>query len=80
MPSAFGLIERCTPAVGVTAAFLPRDAIVVTTNGQIAESLGTTIGEPVEVVTELTWQWALGAFLVLGLAWALSLWWLRGMV
>jgi Ca-activated chloride channel family protein len=47
---------------------------------QIAESLGTTIGEPVEVVTELTWQWALAAFLVLGLAWALSLWWLRGMV
>jgi len=48
--------------------------------GQIAESLGTTIGEPVDVITELTWQWALAAFLILGLAWALSLWWLRGMV
>jgi Ca-activated chloride channel family protein len=47
---------------------------------QIAESLGETIGEPIEVVTELTWQWALAAFLVLGIAWALSLWWLRGMV
>jgi Ca-activated chloride channel family protein len=47
---------------------------------QIAESLGTTIGEPVEIVSELTWLWALAAFLVLGLAWALSLWWLRGMV
>ncbi len=47
---------------------------------QIAESLGETIGEPIEIVTELTWQWALAAFLVLGLAWALSLWWLRGMV
>ena len=47
---------------------------------QIAASLGETIGEPVEVVTELTWQWALAAFVVLGLAWALSLWWLRGMV
>jgi Ca-activated chloride channel family protein len=46
----------------------------------IAESLGETIGEPIEVVTELTWQWALAAFLTLGLAWALSLWWLRGMV
>jgi Ca-activated chloride channel family protein len=46
---------------------------------QIAESLGETIGEPVEIVTELTWQWALGAFLVRGTAWALSLWWLRGM-
>ncbi len=48
--------------------------------GQIAESLGTTIGEPVDVITELTWQWALAAFVILGLAWALSLWWLRGMV
>jgi len=47
---------------------------------QIAESLGETIGEPIEIVTELTWQWALAAFLALGIAWALSLWWLRGMV
>jgi len=47
---------------------------------QIAESLGETIGEPIEIVKELTWQWALAAFLLLSLAWALSLWWLRGMV
>lgn len=47
---------------------------------EIAASLGETIGEPVEVINELTWKWALGAFLVLVLAWALSLWWLRGMV
>lgn len=47
---------------------------------QIADSLGETIGDPIEIVTELTWQWALAAFLCLGLAWALSLWWLRGLV
>ena len=47
---------------------------------QIAESLGETIGDPIEIITELTWRWALAAFLCLGLAWALSLWWLRGMV
>jgi Ca-activated chloride channel family protein len=47
---------------------------------QIAESLGETIGEPIEIINELTWQWALAAFLTLVLAWALSLWWLRGMV
>ncbi len=33
-------------AVGVTAAFLPRDAIVVTTNGQIAESRSTLRAAP----------------------------------
>ncbi|HSL74133.1 MAG TPA: VWA domain-containing protein [Ilumatobacteraceae bacterium] len=47
---------------------------------QIAASLGETIGEPIEVIEELTWRWTLAAFAVLGIAWALSLWWLRGMV
>lgn len=47
---------------------------------QIAESLGETIGEPVEIITELTWRWALAAFVLLATAWGLSLWWLRGMV
>jgi len=46
----------------------------------IQSSLGETLGEAIEIVRELTWQWALGAFLLLSLAWALSLWWLRGMV
>jgi len=47
---------------------------------QIAGSLGDTLGEEIQIVTELTWRWALAAFLLLSLAWALSLWWLRGMV
>ena len=28
----------------------------------------------------VTWRWVLGAFLLLAVAWTLSLWWLRGMV
>ena len=47
---------------------------------QIQMSLGETLGEEIEIVKELTWRWALGAFFVLAFAWALSLWWLRGMV
>jgi len=47
---------------------------------QIAGSLGDTLGEEIEIVSELTWRWALGAFITLVVAWALSLWWLRGMV
>ena len=47
---------------------------------QIRDSLGETLGEEIEIVSELTWRWALGAFGLLALAWALSLWWLRGMV
>jgi Ca-activated chloride channel family protein len=47
---------------------------------QISDSLGATLGEEIEIVTELTWRWALAAFALLAAAWALSLWWLRGMV
>ncbi len=47
---------------------------------QIQASLGDTLGEEIEIVKELTWRWAMASFLLLALAWALSLLWLRGMV
>jgi Ca-activated chloride channel family protein len=48
--------------------------------GLIRESIGDTLGEEIEVVTELTWRWAAAALVLLAAAWALALWWLRGMV
>lgn len=47
---------------------------------QVQASLGDTLGEEIEIVKELTWRWAMASFLLLALAWALSLYWLRGMV
>jgi Ca-activated chloride channel homolog len=47
---------------------------------RIEDLLGETLGEEVDVVTEQTWMWAGAAVAILALAWALSLWWLRGMV
>jgi Ca-activated chloride channel family protein len=47
---------------------------------QIRESLGETLGEATETITELTWRWALASVAVLAAAWLLALWWLRGMV
>ena len=47
---------------------------------EIRESLGETLGEATETITELTWKWALAAVAVLAAAWLLALWWLRGMV
>ena len=46
----------------------------------IRDSLGDTLGEEIEIVTELTWRWAAAALVLLAAAWALALWWLRGMV
>jgi Ca-activated chloride channel homolog len=47
---------------------------------RIEAVLGDVLGEEVEVVTEQTWLWAAAALGTLAVAWALSLWWLRGMV
>jgi Ca-activated chloride channel family protein len=47
---------------------------------RIQDSLGATLGEEIETVTELTWRWAAIALALLAAAWALGLWWLRGMV
>ena len=47
---------------------------------RIEAVLGETLGDEVEIVTERTWMWAAGALATLAVAWALSLWWLRGLV
>jgi Ca-activated chloride channel homolog len=47
---------------------------------RIQDTLGATLGEEIETTTELTWQWAALAIALLAAAWALALWWLRGMV
>jgi Ca-activated chloride channel family protein len=63
------------------------ESYVAQTGGELADayssiqnSLGETLGEEIQIVKELTWAWALAAFLLLSIAWSLSLWWLRGMV
>jgi Ca-activated chloride channel family protein len=47
---------------------------------QIRDSLGETLGEATETITEHTWRWALASVTVLAAAWLLALWWLRGLV
>jgi Ca-activated chloride channel family protein len=47
---------------------------------QIRESLGETLGETTERISELTWRWAFASVATLAAAWLLSMWWLRGMV
>ena len=47
---------------------------------RIQDSLGETLGEEIEIVNELTWQWAAIALVLIAAAWALAMWWLRGLV
>lgn len=47
---------------------------------RIRDSLGETLGEEIERVDELTWRWAAAALVLIAAAWALAMWWLRGMV
>jgi len=47
---------------------------------RIQDSLGDTLGEEIQATTEQTWRWAAIALVLLAAAWALALWWLRGMV
>ncbi len=47
---------------------------------RIRDTLGETLGQEIETVTELTWRWAAIALALLAAAWAAALWWLRGMV
>ncbi|MFV0306190.1 MAG: VWA domain-containing protein [Desertimonas sp.] len=46
----------------------------------IRDILGDTLGEEIEVTTEHTWKWTAWAIGILAAAWALALWWLRGLV
>jgi Ca-activated chloride channel family protein len=46
----------------------------------ISENLNAGAGDPVEVVTELTWRYVAVALVLLALGWALGLWWLRSLL
>jgi Ca-activated chloride channel family protein len=73
-------LEQVAEATGGAAYEAATTAELEDAYGRIQDSLGDTLGEEIEIVTELTWRWAAIALLLLAAAWALSLWWLRGMV
>ena len=73
-------LELVAEATGGQAFEAQTGGELVDAYDDVQESLGDTLGDEIEVVEELTWQWALAAFALLALGWALSLAWLRGMV
>jgi len=73
-------LQLVADATGGAAFEASSGSELVDSYDEIRESLGETLGEPVEIVEELTWRWALAAFVLLAAAWGLSLWWMRGLV
>ena len=73
-------LEAVAEVTGGTAYVASTGGELAAAYDEVRESLGDTLGEEIEIVEELTWRWALAAFLLLAVAWTLSLWWLRGMV
>ncbi len=80
VPVRPGPLEDVADATGGVAYEAASSAELEDAYGRIQDSLGDTLGEQFEVVSELTWRWAAIALVLLAAAWALSLWWLRGMV
>ena len=75
-----GPLQDVADETGGTAYEAATGSELADAYGKIQDSLGQTLGEEVETITELTWQWAAVALAILAAAWALGLWWLRGMV
>ncbi len=75
-----GPLEDVAEATGGTAYEAATGSELADAYDRIQDTLGDTLGEEVETTTELTWQWAALALTLLAAAWALALWWLRGMV
>jgi Ca-activated chloride channel family protein len=73
-------LRAAAEATGGQAYEAATSAELADAYARIEAVLGETLGDEVEVVTERTWVWAAAALSTLALAWALSLWWLRGMV
>jgi Ca-activated chloride channel homolog len=75
-----GPLQDVADETGGTAYEAATGSELADAYSKIQDSLGQTLGEEVEKITELTWQWAAVALAILAAAWALGLWWLRGMV
>lgn len=73
-------LKNVADLTGGSAFVAPTAQALADAYADIRETLGVTLGEPVEVVTELTWRWAAAALALLAGAWALGQLWLRSIV
>jgi len=80
VPVKYPELANAADVTGGEAYEAPTSDALQDAYDSIEEDLGTSVGDPVEVQTEQTWAWAAAALGLIALGWALSLWWLRGLV
>jgi Ca-activated chloride channel family protein len=80
VPVKPGPLADAAKTTGGTAYTAATDKELTDAYQKIQKTLGTTLGQQVEKTNELTWQWAALALVLIAGAWALSMWWLRGMI
>ncbi len=80
VPVKYPELAQAAEVTGGEAYEAPTAEALQDAYDNIQEDLGTTVGDPIEIQTEQTWAWAAAGLALLATAWALAMWWLRGLV
>jgi Ca-activated chloride channel homolog len=78
VPVKLDELQAAADTTGGTAYAAPSAKDLADAYDQIRANLKQTTGDSVTTINELTWRYVLAAVLLLMIAWALGLWWLRG--
>jgi Ca-activated chloride channel family protein len=78
VPVKLDELQGAADATGGRAYVAPSAEELAKAYEDIRANLQQTVGEAESTVRELTWRYALAAAVLLMIAWALGLWWLRG--
>ncbi len=78
VPVKLDELQGAADATGGKAYVAPSASDLANAYDDIRANLQQTTGEAVTTINELTWRYALAAVLLLMIAWAVGLWWLRG--
>jgi Ca-activated chloride channel family protein len=78
VPVKLDELQGAADATGGRAYVAPSAAELVKAYADIRSHLQQSTGQAVTTIHELTWRYVLAAVVLLMLAWALGLWWLRG--
>jgi Ca-activated chloride channel homolog len=78
VPVKLDELQAAADSTGGTAYVAPSSADLAKAYDEIRANLTGALGDAVTTIHELTWRYVLTAVVLLMIAWALGLWWLRG--